>query len=171
MLHWDKVSVINSVSISPCILKLGLLQNTLLKVWMSRYVLLSLFTFLDVEGTLAAFVCCLSHIQVILNLVLSQWGDLGPFLSNLLQRLLVDPHLMHSKYVQMVVVPQAFSVLHILLSLMTCTATSLSLNFQDKCMHAELFSIKWQCTASPYLCLCGINGLPARVLSHCSCTG
>jgi len=142
-LHWDNVSVINSVSICLPLLNLGFLQKNLRRVWKSSYVLIPPFIFLDVGGTFAAFVCYLSHIQVILNLFLpSQWGDLASLLADLMQQLLVDHHLMHSKCVLIWWSCLRHS-LSFMLSMLTCTATSLSLNFQDKCLHAGFFSAKW----------------------------
>lgn len=83
-----------------------------------------------------------------------------------MQPLLADPHAF-TVCPQAVVVPQAFSVLPISLSSMTCTATSLSLNFHHEHVCAIFFSIKWQALTCACVGLAGLLHVPSSCPVPC----
>lgn len=83
-----------------------------------------------------------------------------------MQPLLTDPHAF-TVCPQAVVVPQAFSVLPISLSSMTCTATSLSLNFHHEHVCAIFFSIRWQALTCACVGLAGLLHVPSSCPVPC----
>lgn len=165
MLHCDKVSVINSASICLPILKLGMKVQICFN---------PSFPF---SGCWRQ-VCCLCLLfepySGYPNLVLpSQWGDLAPFLLDLMQHLPVDPHLMHSKCVLI-----WWLCLRHSMPFTSCTAwwpaqlqVFLLISRINVC---KLNFSLWSGNALQVLicaCVGPTSSLHIRVLSHCSHTG